>query len=200
MLSTTLNIALNITAAPELLAVLSNFTNSIISAKVATVPKTSLKYTSSKTALEQPDPEAAYNQSASNTNVSQEPVVQQMVSPQQPVVNQAHANINPAYNNGNTTPVNLINNQQISVPVNLAQAHQQPPVQAPAAQTPIVPTASQTYTMEQLAVAATQLVDAGRRTELVSLLQTFGVQALIALPKEQYGAFATQLRVLGVKI
>lgn len=76
--------------------------------------------------------------------------------------------------------------------------------EAAAAVTPVpisnVPTSSQTYTMEQLAVAATQLVDAGRRSELVSLLQTFGVQALTALPKEQYGAFATQLRALGSKI
>lgn len=69
---------------------------------------------------------------------------------------------------------------------------------APAAAT--VPTAAQTYTMEQLAVAATQLVDAGRRMELVQLLGSFGVQALTALPKEQYGAFATQLRALGAKI
>lgn len=76
--------------------------------------------------------------------------------------------------------------------------------EAAAAVTPVptstVPTSSQTYTMEQLAVAATQLVDAGRRSELVNLLQTFGVQALTALPKEQYGAFATQLRILGSKI
>lgn len=63
-----------------------------------------------------------------------------------------------------------------------------------------VPTAQQTYTMDQLAVAATQLVDAGRRNELVGLLNAFGVQALTALPKEQYGNFATQLRSMGAKI
>jgi hypothetical protein len=88
----------------------------------------------------------------------------------------------------------------ISMPVNLVQAHQQATVQTPAAQTTAVPTSTQTYTMEQLALAATQLVDAGRRSELVSLLETFGVQALTALPKEQYGAFATQLRGLGAKL
>ena len=63
-----------------------------------------------------------------------------------------------------------------------------------------VPTAVQTYSMEQLAVAATQLMDAGRRQELVNLLGQFGVQALTALPKEQYGAFATKLRELGAKL
>ena len=63
-----------------------------------------------------------------------------------------------------------------------------------------VPVAPATYTMEQLAVAATQLVDAGRRTDLVALLGQFGVPALTALPKEQYGAFATSLRQMGAQI
>lgn len=70
------------------------------------------------------------------------------------------------------------------------------PTQAPAA----VPTAVQTYTLDQLAVAATQLVDAGRREELVQLLASFGVPALTALPKELYGEFATRLRAMGAKI
>ncbi|WP_156900226.1 hypothetical protein [Alicyclobacillus contaminans] len=70
------------------------------------------------------------------------------------------------------------------------------PTPAPSA----VPTAAPSYTLEQLAVAATQLVDAGRRTELVNLLSSFGVQALTELPKEQYGAFATKLREMGAKL
>ena len=78
--------------------------------------------------------------------------------------------------------------------------HMEAPVISAVQPAPAVPTATQAYTMEQLAVAATQLVDAGRRTELVGLLNTFGVQALTALPKEQYGAFATQLRAMGAKI
>lgn len=83
------------------------------------------------------------------------------------------------------------------------QQIQSPPVQVmpqPDATAPIIPTTTQTYTMEQLAVAATQLVDANRRQDLLNLLGQFGVQALTALPKEQYGAFATQLRALGAKI
>lgn len=83
------------------------------------------------------------------------------------------------------------------------------PVAAPvvpmAAQTPVaatvgVPTTVQSYTMDQLAVAATQLVDAGRRGELVGLLQSYGVQALTGLPKDQYGAFATALRGMGARL
>jgi hypothetical protein len=147
------NITLTITAAPELLAVVSNFANSITCAKVVAVP-------------------------------------------------QATPNTNPTYNQGNTAPVNPVNSQVISVPVNAVQAQQQAPSQAPEVQTSGVPTSTSalTYTMEQLAVAATQLVDAGRRAELVNLLNTFGVQALTLLPKELYGAFATQLRALGAKI
>lgn len=77
-----------------------------------------------------------------------------------------------------------------------------PVTPAPVAISPpaAVPTTAQTYSLEQLAVAATQLVDAGRRAELVTLLGSFGVQALTALPKEQYGNFATQLRSMGAKI
>lgn len=63
-----------------------------------------------------------------------------------------------------------------------------------------VPTTAPTYSVEQLAVAATQLMDAGRKNELVALLGSFGVQALTMLPKEQYGNFATQLRAMGAKI
>ena len=81
-------------------------------------------------------------------------------------------------------------------PAPLAPAPLAPAAPAPAA----VPTAPQAYTMDQLAVAATQLVDAGRGEELVAILTAFGVQALTQLPKEQYGNFATYLRSLGVRI
>lgn len=84
-----------------------------------------------------------------------------------------------------------------------APAAQAPAVPAAPAQTPTAPaapTTAPTYTLEQLANAATPLVDAGRSAELSSLLASFGVQALTQLPKEQYGAFATALRGMGAKI
>ena len=89
--------------------------------------------------------------------------------------------------------------QPAAVPTAQVPAPAPAPVATPEQPAP-VPTTQQTYTMEQLAVAATQLVDAGRREELVGLLGQFGVQALTALPKEQYGAFATALRQMGAKI
>lgn len=83
-----------------------------------------------------------------------------------------------------------------SAPI-IPQPQPQPELAAPST---IVPVTAATYSMEQLAVAATQLVDAGRRQELIGLLGSFGVQALTTLPKEQYGAFATQLRAMGAKL
>ncbi|MFA1819034.1 hypothetical protein ACDX78_02320 [Virgibacillus oceani] len=83
---------------------------------------------------------------------------------------------------------------------------QQPPVQQQqqqqaSQQQGAVPTSNPEYTFDQLAVAATQLMDAGKQNELLGLLNsTFGVQALTELPKEQFGAFATKLRELGAKI
>lgn len=94
------------------------------------------------------------------------------------------------------TPVQPAPMQQ-AIPV--AEQVIQGPYAAPAPAAP-VPTAEQTYTMEQLAVAATQLVDAGKRTDLVNLLNLFNVPALTALPKEQYGNFATKLREMGARI
>lgn len=78
------------------------------------------------------------------------------------------------------------------------------PVEAPAA--PVqetlaaVPTQQATYTQEDLSLAATQLVDAGKLQQIQELLTKFGVQALTLLPKEQYGAFAAELRNMGAKI
>lgn len=84
--------------------------------------------------------------------------------------------------------------QNVAAPTQMAAPTQAPIMGA------AIPVAAPTFSMEQLAVAATQLVDAGRRQELVNLLAQFGVQALTTLPKEQYGNFATQLRAMGAKI
>ena len=71
---------------------------------------------------------------------------------------------------------------------------------APAQAVPAVPTSNPGFSMDQLAVAATQLMDAGKRDDIINLLSTFNVQALTGLPKDQYGAFATGLRGMGAKL
>lgn len=116
----------------------------------------------------------------------------------------------------NTTPIHqpqqtmtqtAVPTAQTSVPTQQTTQTQEPAQQTVQQPTPqatqqpqAVPTTEPTYTFDQLAVAATQLTDAGRREEVLQLLNSFGVQALTALPKEQYGAFATKLRELGAKI
>ena len=64
----------------------------------------------------------------------------------------------------------------------------------------VVPTNSQTYTLDELARAAMTLMDAGRQVDLQGLVRNFGVVALPALPKDRYGAFATALREMGAQI
>lgn len=91
--------------------------------------------------------------------------------------------------------------QPAAVPTSMPVQQPMQPVQQqqPMPQQP-VPTTQTAYSMDQLAVAATQLMDAGKRDQLMQLLASFGVQALTALPHEQYGAFATKLRELGANI
>jgi hypothetical protein len=74
------------------------------------------------------------------------------------------------------------------------------PVSPQASTTAPLPTTEQSYTQDQLALAAAQILDAGRQTELIQLLGNFGVQAVTQLPPEQYGAFATSLRGMGARI
>ena len=71
------------------------------------------------------------------------------------------------------------------------------PVQAPSA----VPVASPPqYTQEQIMQAGAELMDAGKANELVTLLRSFNVRAVMDLKPEQLGAFATAMRELGAKI
>ena len=97
-----------------------------------------------------------------------------------------------------TTPVVQV--APIATPV------QTVPVQQPAPVTPVqppvtaVPTTERTYTLDELANAAMTLMDKGMQTQLQELLAGYGVEALPALPKDQYGNFATALRGMGANI
>lgn len=63
-----------------------------------------------------------------------------------------------------------------------------------------VPTQAVSYTTEQLGLAAMQIADSKGHQVIEGLLQRFGVAALTQLAKEQYGAFAAELRNLGAKL
>ena len=56
------------------------------------------------------------------------------------------------------------------------------------------------YTVAQIMAAGAQLMDAGKVNDLMNLLHSFGVQAVMDLKPEQLGAFATALRDMGAKI
>jgi hypothetical protein len=84
--------------------------------------------------------------------------------------------------------------QPAAVPVTYPQQPMQPqPAAVPVAGAPM-------YTLDQLSVAGTALVDAGRIADLQALLTKYQIPALTQLPKEYYGAFATDLRAMGAKI
>lgn len=74
----------------------------------------------------------------------------------------------------------------------------------PAAPTTAAPTASavraETYTLDALSRAGAALVDAGMMPQLLDLLTKYGVRAVVQLPKEQYGAFADDLKALGAQL
>lgn len=74
----------------------------------------------------------------------------------------------------------------------------------PAAPTTAAPTASavraETYTLDALSRAGAALVDAGMMPQLLDLLTKYGVRAVVQLPKEQYSAFAGELKALGAQL
>lgn len=61
-------------------------------------------------------------------------------------------------------------------------------------------TATPTYSMEQLAVAATGLIDAGKMQDVQNTLASLGVQTLMDLPQEKYGEFASAIKAIGAVI
>lgn len=90
----------------------------------------------------------------------------------------------------NTPPVQDIQ------PVPTTQTAQVAPTVSP------VPTATATptYTMEQLAVAATGLIDAGKMQDVQNTLAALGAQTLMDLPQEKYGEFASAIKAIGAVI
>lgn len=74
------------------------------------------------------------------------------------------------------------------------------PMPTAAAPAPAVPVTAPTYTLDQIAKAGANLVDAGKMEQLLALLTKYGVQAVTQLTPDQYGAFATELRALGTQI
>lgn len=109
-------------------------------------------------------------------------------------------------------PKPTTNAPAVPIPVGSTSAVPTSTVSAPAVPTPTtnapvnypapgVPLAQPPkYTVDQIMAAGATLMDAGKATELLNLLHSFGVRAVMDLKPEQLGAFATALRELGAKI
>ena len=145
-----------------------------------------------------------------NINSIQQPQeLVQATAPQEPIQQTTTPNPVPVKMPEYITPAaNQFIGQQPSVqapqPVAPTVPTQQAAVQAPQPpQAPVqapVQTQVPTYTQQDLALAATQLMDSGKQQDVLNLIASFGVQALTQLPQEQFGNFATALRTLGAKI
>jgi hypothetical protein len=114
-----------------------------------------------------------------------------------------------AEDNRNAALAQVTANLQNNPPVGYVPQPQQQYAPQPQAQQQYVPQPQQqaaptatpaNFTLEQLAVAATPLMDAGKMDQLTALMARFGVAALTQLNPSQYGAFATELRALGARI
>jgi hypothetical protein len=65
----------------------------------------------------------------------------------------------------------------------------------------VVPTGTQTYTLDDLSGAAAKIMTSPEmQTKLISMMQTFGVNSLGELDPSQYGDAALKLRELGAEI
>lgn len=134
-----------------------------------------------------------------NIQQPQEPV--QTTTPQAPIQQATTPNPVPVKTPEYITPAanQFIGQQATTTPV---QAPQPVAPTFPTQQAPQAPVQTQipTYTQQDLALAATQLMDSGKQADVLNLIASFGVQALTQLPQEQFGNFATALRTLGAKI
>lgn len=106
-----------------------------------------------------------------------------------------------------TIPVNNIQTTQETSTINSAPEPNNPPATTneipvsntvPVTSVPLA--AAPEYTVDQIMEAGATLMDAGKIEELVKLLHSFGVQAVMDLKPEQYGAFVIAMKELGAKI
>ena len=99
-------------------------------------------------------------------------------------------------------PVGMQSYEQMAVPSEPAPAGTGMQQSAVPTVPVTVPTTAmpQTYTIEQLQVAAAGLSSMGKMPQVMGILQQFGIQAMTELQPERYGEFAIALREAGAQI
>ncbi|NLY20702.1 MAG: hypothetical protein GXZ08_05425 [Tissierellia bacterium] len=108
-----------------------------------------------------------------------------------------------AHHNGMENTVKAIAemNKEVSEPDEDSKEIVVEPVNEPTSVPTTVPTTEKSYTLDELSKASVSLMDQGKQSELINLLQNdFKVTALPQLDKALYGQFAIKLRELGADI
>lgn len=145
-----------------------------------------------KVTIEAPELASAINNLATAIGGSAKPVVAQAAPVAQtatPAPAPANANVPTAQPAAPVMPATM----PAPTPVATNAPVSYPAPNVPLAQPP-------KYTVDQIMAAGATLMDAGKVNELMNLLHSFGVQAVMDLKPEQLGAFATAMRELGAQI
>lgn len=195
------NITLELTAAPELSALMQRLIDALASEKHASeeapLPQTPEELAARQRVAQLPFPAPAPQPPAPPTY----PMAPQQYRPQPgPAPATPYAPVVPTAPPAVPTPA-----PRPVAPVAAAPTAPMPagPSTAPQAAYPSNPApvaAAPAYSIDDLARAAAQLMDAGKQQQLIALLGQFGIQSLGALPKERFGEFATALRQMGARI
>lgn len=145
-----------------------------------------------KVTIEAPELASAINNLATAIGGNAKPVVTQTA----PVAQTAAPTPTPANANAPTAqPAAPVMPATMPAPTPVAT---NAPVSYPAPNVPLAQPPK--YTVDQIMAAGATLMDAGKVNELMNLLHSFGVQAVMDLKPEQLGAFATAMRELGAQI
>lgn len=97
-----------------------------------------------------------------------------------------------------SSQLNMPNPYQVAEPVQqVVQTPTQIPVQVPVAP---IPTTSESFTQDQIAVAMSNAVAAGRNDIIQNILATFNAQCLMQIDTANYNQIAAMLREAGIQV
>lgn len=97
-----------------------------------------------------------------------------------------------------TTPAPVVA-QSVAQPTQSALVQQATPAPAPVQQTAPAPVVDEAY-RNRVCTGAARLVEQGKMSEVLNILQSFGVPSVVHLTAEQLPEFANQITALGAVI
>ena len=171
-----MEITLNITGSDQLINAINNLADAIKSLSRGLGASDQLQAT-------QPQPTQTYQQ---------QPQPVQQLTQQQPTPLPVGQPVTPT----GTPPIQNVTAPQHMIPPTTPAQVLPVPAQQPAP----LPVTPPSYTQDQLARAASTLMDQNRGHELIQLLNSFQCSALTELPQDRYGEFANALRTMGAQL